>query len=423
MEEPPFPIFPAAFEASTVPSVVVDSTSRVVEVNEAYLQMTGRTREVLVGRPTIDLIHADDLPGVVAGLDQLAAGVRSVRHRRRHRREDGTWIVIEVCTSMLAGSEVDGDGLLLVQVVDHDPIAVDIDRNGELMTRQLFQPVGDAACLHDADGRVAFGSPSIDAILGRDAGWVIGRRLSDLELDPVHLDGSPVTIDHDPALRALADPTEVSATLGVRSDRGDRIWLAVVAGSVPQASLPVRTSLRDITDLVEAQAEARRLAAVVEEQLAYRANHDDLTGLSARGLVVGLLDEELGAGRPMSVVFVDLDGFKAINDELGHLAGDDLLVAVAQRLTALAPDGLIVGRAGGDEFIGVTSSSTDADEFAARVRAAAASDQGMVEGSPLRIGASVGVAHAEDGETRTDLLTRADVAMYEVKRTAARRRR
>jgi diguanylate cyclase (GGDEF)-like protein/PAS domain S-box-containing protein len=401
-----------------VPAAILDNAGRVVDVNDAYLEMSGRTREEMLGSSTLELIHADDLPGVIAGLDQLMGGARSVRHHRRHRRSDDTWIPIEAATTLLPDPDGGTNYQLLVEILDHHPEAVVIDEERELVTRQVFQPAGDAAAVHDSDGRVAFGSPSLDQLLGRPEGWMTGRRLTDPELEPVLLEGEPAGPDDDPALAAIREGTEVSTTLGVRAGEGSRLWLAVAAGSVGRDTLPVRTSLRDITDLVEAQQEARRLAAVVEEQLAYRANHDDLTGLTARRIVLGRLDEELGEGRPMSVVFVDLDGFKAINDELGHLAGDDLLIGVADRLRELQLPSLTVGRAGGDEFVAVSPDRDDAEEFAARVRAAVAAPDGLVPGSRRKVGASVGIAHSVPGDDRSTLLTRADRNMYEVKRAA-----
>lgn len=401
-----------------VPAAILDNAGRVVDVNAAYLEMSGRTREAMLGSSTLELIHADDLPGVIAGLDRLTGGARSVRHRRRHRRADGSSIPIEVATTLLRRADGGSDYLLLVEVLDHHPEAVVIDGERELMSRQVYQPAGDAAAIHDSEGRVAFGSPSLDALLGRPEGWMTGRLLTDPELEPTLPDGAPAGPDDDPAIAAIRAGREVSSTLGVRAGDGSRIWLAVAAGNVERDALPVRTSLRDITELVEAQQEARRLAAVVEEQLAYRANHDDLTGLTARRIVLGRLDEELGAGRPMSVVFVDLDGFKAINDELGHLAGDDLLVGVADRLRELQQPSLTVGRAGGDEFVAVTPDPADAEEFAARVRAAVATPEGLVPGSRRKVGASVGIAHSVPGDDRSTLLTRADRNMYEVKRAA-----
>lgn len=401
-----------------MPSAILDSAGRVIDVNAAYLEMSGRTRGEMIGSSTIELIHADDLPAVISGLDQLMRGARAVRQHRRHKRADGSWIPILVATSLPPNPAGGADDMLIVQVLDHAPEAVEIDLDDELITRQHFQPAGDAACIHDSEGRVAFASPSLDTLLGRPEGWMIGRLLTDPELQPVRADGSAAGAEDDPALGAIREGTEVSSTLGVRSGDGSTVWLTVVAGAVEREALPVRTSLRDVTEPVEAQQEARRLAAVIEEQLTYRADHDDLTGLTARRIVLGRLDEELGLGRPMSVVFVDLDGFKAINDELGHLAGDDLLVGVADQLRALQGPSITVGRAGGDEFVAVTSSPDDAEDFASQVRAAVARPEGLVRGAPRKVGASVGVAHSAPGDDRSSLLARADRRMYEMKRLA-----
>jgi len=408
----------AAFESSTVPTCIVDNSGRILDANAAYLEMSGRSRHEAVGASSIDFIRADELPGVISGLDELVQGARAVRHRRHHRRGDGSWIEIEATTSPLPDRAGSTKGLLLVQILDHQVDPVQIDTDDELVTRQLYQPAGDAATIHDGEGRVAFASPSLATLLGRPDGWMEGRHLTDPDLKPVLADGTPAGLDHDPVVEAIRTGEEVATTLGVESGDGGRMWLSIVVGAVERDGLPARTSMRDITELVEAQQEASRLAAVVEEQLAYRANHDDLTGLTARRIVLDWVDEELDARRPVSVVFVDLDGFKAINDELGHLAGDDVLIGVADVLRSLAGPSLTVGRAGGDEFVAVTSLAAEADRFAQAVREAAGRPEGLVYHRACTVGASVGVAHSEVGDDRSTLLTRADRAMYEVKRSA-----
>lgn len=403
-----------------MPTVILDNAGRVIEVNGAYLEMSGWSRDRITGASTVEFIHAEDLPAMISGLDQLMGGARAVRHRRRHRRADGTWIPVEASTCLMANPDDADDHRILVQFLSHQIDSIEIDSTHELLNRQLFQPAGDAACVHDTEGRVVFSSSRLEELLGRPQGWMSGRLLTDPELDAVGPDGSPSGVEDDPVLCAIRAQQEVTATLGVRSADGRRVWLSVVAGWVERETLPARSSLRDITELVEAQREARRLAAIVEEQLAYRANHDDLTGLVARRIVLGQLEEDLSAGHPVSVVFIDLDGFKAINDELGHLAGDDLLVGVADRLQGLAGPSVTVGRAGGDEFVAVTSSVEEADRFASQVRAAAESIDGLVPGASRIVRASVGVAHSGPDDTRTSLLTRADRAMYEVKRQERR---
>jgi diguanylate cyclase (GGDEF)-like protein/PAS domain S-box-containing protein len=159
-----------------------------------------------------------------------------------------------------------------------------------------------------------------------------------------------------------------------------------------------------------------------QEQLAYAALHDQLTGLANRALV----RESIAAGllaadqtrHPFSVMFIDLDGFKAVNDRLGHHAGDAILREVAHRLTASVRADDIVGRYGGDEFVvicadtGEDEAATIAERIHREVR------EPFAEAEGFAISASIGIAVSPGGtETTTDqLITAADTAMYESKR-------
>ncbi|MCY1139167.1 GGDEF domain-containing protein [Actinoplanes sp. Pm04-4] len=156
-------------------------------------------------------------------------------------------------------------------------------------------------------------------------------------------------------------------------------------------------------------AEVREL----HDELRHRATHDALTGLANRSLLEQRLGE-LPAGEPVSVLLVDLDGFKPVNDSYGHHAGDQVLVAVAERLTAWTPhDGLAV-RLGGDEFAVLVPGPATADGLAAAIEAPI-----MLPGlADVTVGASVGLATGSPADAG-HLLREADAAMY---RTKARRK-
>ncbi|NTV38839.1 MAG: EAL domain-containing protein, partial [Demequinaceae bacterium] len=148
----------------------------------------------------------------------------------------------------------------------------------------------------------------------------------------------------------------------------------------------------------------------------HEAFHDPLTGLPNRLLFLDTLTEELArtSDRSVAVLFVDLDRFKAVNDTLGHAAGDELLFDVANRLRVATPAESSAARFGGDEFALFVVDQGDgraAVELADRVIAALA-EPFIVRGKAVVVGATVGIAHSGDGRSAKDLLADADLAMY-----------
>jgi diguanylate cyclase (GGDEF)-like protein len=178
---------------------------------------------------------------------------------------------------------------------------------------------------------------------------------------------------------------------------------------------------RDVTERVRLQA-----------QLQHSASHDALTDLPNRALFterirLALSGRRTGDGEAggVAVLFIDLDGFKAVNDTVGHQAGDELLVQAARRLQESVRSGDTAARLGGDEFAAlICGTSPDRDkreyqvrEIADRLRAGL-SEPYLIEGlgNELRVAASIGIAFAEPGVTPGELLRNADLAMYRAKK-------
>jgi diguanylate cyclase (GGDEF)-like protein len=163
------------------------------------------------------------------------------------------------------------------------------------------------------------------------------------------------------------------------------------------------------------------------EQLQFEARHDGLTGLPNRMNFRGLLEEAAEASRqgvPCAVMVLDFNGFKAINDSLGHPAGDALLKVMASRFKEVVGSEGTVARLGGDEFaiLARTVDAESAQRLAARVLSTF-EDPVPVAGTRLRVGGSLGIALGpEHGTTGADLLRKADVAMYVAKSSAGGRR-
>jgi len=196
------------------------------------------------------------------------------------------------------------------------------------------------------------------------------------------------------------------------------VW-AIVVGSVlvvTLAVLRIKVSFDQI-QAANADREAARMA------LAHQAAHDSLTGLPNRAqamtMMRGALSRAQRSGAVIGLLFVDLDGFKQVNDTLGHAAGDEVLVTSGRRMQACVRTGDVVARLGGDEFVVLlepVDEETSAVAVADRVVAALRQPITLDTGREVVIGASVGVAIAQDGVVDPDrLLHEADVAVYSAK--------
>jgi diguanylate cyclase (GGDEF)-like protein len=160
--------------------------------------------------------------------------------------------------------------------------------------------------------------------------------------------------------------------------------------------------------------------ARLHQLLAERALHDELTGLPNRVLLFDRMEHALRLStrtdHPLAILFIDLDGFKAVNDRLGHHAGDQLLVAVAGRICEAVREGDTVARLGGDEFIVLCEELVDTHPARIAERVIATLNRPFALcGGFISISASVGIATAGGTDRASDLLRRADIAMYAAK--------
>lgn len=174
------------------------------------------------------------------------------------------------------------------------------------------------------------------------------------------------------------------------------------------------------------QAVNDRLSTELNKSM-HAASHDTLTGLANRGYFFQRLEEEIARSKRyqtrFAVMFIDLDGFKEINDRLGHQAGDEVLQQTALRLRSVCRESDLAGRLGGDEFALIVSGIGDCDEVREPARRVANVVHRSIpwQGEELQLSASVGVSiYPEDGFTPDDLTHSADLAMYKVKRQGKR---
>jgi diguanylate cyclase (GGDEF)-like protein len=166
------------------------------------------------------------------------------------------------------------------------------------------------------------------------------------------------------------------------------------------------------------EANARELAAA-QAKAEHLALHDVITGLPNRVMLMEHVDAELRKKNGCTaLLYMDLDRFKPVNDALGHLVGDEILVELARRMKASVGDNDLVARVGGDEFVvsACLQDPTDAEALCRKL-GDAVSLPFSIDGADIQIGVSIGIATApDDARTSADLMQRADLAMYQAKR-------
>lgn len=277
--------------------------------------------------------------------------------------------------------------------------------------RSLVQGSSDVIMIAAPNGILRYVSPAAAGVWNRDAEELVGSELAML-IHPEDLGRVVHEIRRFLAARPQEEPT---TRIECRFRSGSGSWLNVES-TVNRHHGGLLFNSRDVTERVRLQA-----------QLQHNAEHDPLTDLPNRSLFTKRVGEALGGrrvtDRGTAVLFIDLDGFKAVNDTIGHQAGDELLVQAGRRLAESVRSGDTASRLGGDEFAALIVGDGDRDraaregnifDLADRLRLRL-SDPYTIDGQEVRVAASIGVAFAEPGITAGELLRNADLAMYRAK--------
>ncbi|MDQ1687779.1 MAG: hypothetical protein QOK42_754 [Frankiaceae bacterium] len=277
----------------------------------------------------------------------------------------------------------------------------------EDLFRSLVQGSSDVITVWDSDGAIRYCSPAVTRVFGSDPDELLGSHLESV----IHPDDVPAVRR---ALRGLEDESVASVRFECRVEGADGVWRATESTASDHRHNPsVRGLVFNTRDVSDRDA--------LREQLVHLAYHDPLTELPNRTLFrdrVGqsLLQRRAGQA-PVAVLFLDLDGFKAVNDSAGHAVGDELLRQCSLRLRTALRGGDTVARLGGDEFAALlddSSLSGGALEVAQRVLAAL-SEPFDIAGRSVVIGASLGIAFGATDADADELLRNADLAMYRAK--------
>lgn len=404
--------------------IVFDGSLEILWSSPATPAVLGRTCEELLGCSALDLVHPDDLDLIVPVVTPVLEDPESMLVRPTAART--VELPVRVCTSTgeyrwaaVSGRVMDADGHIVVTVRPGDERQA-LDRVLNLLGHREHLDAtllalleltcahfdsADVVVVHDVDGRTSILGLSAGDVGRSSAGEDAREMLARLREWP----SGGIEFDEE---RWICP---------VLSRNGESVLAALVMSS-PRSTGPTRydeTVMERVTSLTSLAFER----ADDDRMLRYDASTDHLTGaLNRRSFDRRLLSLALDDAFPVAVYFVDLDRFKEINDRFGHAIGDDVLIAVSNRLVGVIRSDDFVGRLGGDEFV-VACPGLALDEVEATVERFRRAVEVPVHtsGRQIDIALSIGVAVASDEDGLESVVDRSDSSMYRDKHERRRR--
>jgi diguanylate cyclase (GGDEF)-like protein/PAS domain S-box-containing protein len=373
----------------------------VAWANHLVLELLGLARDAVVGAPLHGVGDEAIAASGIAGSDdwrlvtaKLMAGHEPDSPAAVYR-PDASRVPVQV-------EVIDVTGAGWVAALRWTQDATEAAREAEHRFLALAEHAPIGIVMSEAGARLSYVNRRFEQLAGRAHTSLLGTGW----LNVIH--PADVSAIDDAILQVLSG-SPVENTVRIQPDSAGPRWITLRLAPVttPHRAAGFIGTAEDVT--------ARR---AWEDQLAYQARHDALTGLAnRRRLVEDLthwLDDRRGAAREFALMFCDLDGFKQINDNYGHEAGDRALIEVATRLIGTAGDRDLVARIAGDEFVVILGKVDDiaavektADRFLAALKKPL-----RVDGKDVRLSASLGLALPEADSTPESLLRAADHAMY-----------
>ncbi len=394
-----------------VARAVKDTSAVFTGVDPALSMILGWAPEELIGRRTLELVHPDDRElGIATWMEMLDSEEPSPPVRLRHRHRDGSWVWLEVINQKRHGDGDDGDVVSQMLDVSEEMATVDALHAREQLLGQLTETVPVGLFHADLGGDLLFANGRLSELMGTAFTPRLDAQFARVEPE----DRSDLVA----ALGNAADGAEIDTVIRVLLEEG----------RTRHCSISVRPLRDDHGTVIGLTGCVEDVTASVQSrsELEVRAISDPLTACLNRAGTLAVLQETLDRSPALAdstgtaALFIDLDGFKPVNDEFGHATGDEVLLRVAERIRSSVRSGDVVGRLGGDEFLVICPQVADPDTALTIARALTARAFGApidLGTTPVRIRASLGVAWcSERGAHASELVAQADAAMYRSKR-------
>lgn len=401
--------FRAVFQNAGVGVVMADNLGAFVEANPAFCSMIGYSQDELRGLNLQDITHPDDLGEHQRMRREIASGTRDTFHvTKRYVAKDKRLVWARLMVKAIHDDN-SSEVRFIVAVIE------DITERKRLedhmrLAATVFENTGEGLFVTDAHQRIIHVNPAFTEITGYQPADVVGKTPRVLS------SGRHGSEFYQHMWQAIAETGKWQGEIWDRRASGEMFasWvnIAAVRGDGGAVSNYVAV-FSDITSRKQ-----------IEERLSYQANHDPLTHLPNRTLFHERLNRALARAHRnqtmVALLFIDLDRFKQVNDTMGHLAGDQLLQVVSERLSNCIRQGDTVARLAGDEFTIVLEDIVDPRDAAgvAHKVLRVLSDPFDLTGGEARISASIGVAlYPVDAGDSQGLIKLADAAMYGAKNT------
>lgn len=393
--------------ADNLPALIayLDAEERYRFVNARATEMFGQTPEQLIGRTASSLLDASAYAQSKPHLDRVRRGERARFQRTVMRNAHACHELVELIPDLDPAGNVSGFYALVQDVTDLHEAQGKAEQSEQRLLR-ITDSIPSMVGYIDRDRRYRFNNRYYETWLGRPLSEITGRTVAEVLGAGAYADVAP-NLDRAFAGERVEYEIEVARTAGRRFVRGTYIPDVDETGTV----VGVYTSSTDITPLKE-----------VERQLERLAQKDTLTGLPNRHAfndgIAAALRRSQRASTQVVLLFLDIDGFKRINDTFGHAAGDDVLREFARRLGTCVRATDLVARLAGDEFVIVLEGIHTREEcrFVARKIIAAMRPEFRTADITVKVTTSIGIALGQGGATTAEaLLKRADSALYTAK--------